>query len=220
MNPAISVLQPVLDRNFWIHIHVPVIVASYAPLMLAALMGNLYLLLSTFRPRASSALGEIGRIQYWAMIPGVILLFAGLILGGIWADQSWGRFWGWDPKETWGFITWLVFVVVIHGRWSGWLRDFGTAVGTLVGGASLIMTYWGVNFLLPGLHSYASANDSMELPWYLRIPLWVKLYAGFEVALVAAAAVLRARRPPAPGTASAQTPGHADPALEGAHARR
>ena len=60
----------------------------------------------------------------------MILLFAGIILGGIWADASWGRFWGWDPKETWGFITWLVFVVVIHGRWSGWLRDFGTAVGT------------------------------------------------------------------------------------------
>ena len=57
------------------------------------------------------------------MIPGVILLFAGLILGGIWADQSWGRFWGWDPKETWGLITWAVFIVLIHGRWSGWLRD-------------------------------------------------------------------------------------------------
>jgi ABC-type transport system involved in cytochrome c biogenesis permease subunit len=192
MNPSISTLQPVLDNNFWIHIHVPTIVASYAPLMLAALMGNVYLLLSIFRPAGSPALKEVGRIQYWAMIPGVILLFAGLILGGIWADQSWGRFWGWDPKETWGFITWVVFVALIHGRWSGWLRDYGTAVGTILGGASLIMTYWGVNFLLPGLHSYASANDSNAgLPWYERIPTWVISYAAFEVVLVASAAFFR-----------------------------
>jgi ABC-type transport system involved in cytochrome c biogenesis permease subunit len=192
MNPAISTLQPVLDNNFWIHIHVPTIVASYAPLMLAALMGNVYLLLTIFGGSRSSALKEVGRIQYWAMIPGVILLFAGLILGGIWADQSWGRFWGWDPKETWGFITWLVFIALIHGRWSGWLRDYGTAVGTIIGGASLVMTYWGVNFLLPGLHSYASANDgSAGLPWWERVPAWVLAYAGFEVALVGLAAFFR-----------------------------
>jgi ABC-type transport system involved in cytochrome c biogenesis permease subunit len=196
LNPSITVLQPVLDRNFWIHIHVPVIVASYAPLLLAALMGNLYLLTSVFRPTARTALAEVGRIQYWAMIPGVILLFAGLVLGGIWADASWGRFWGWDPKETWGFITWLVFVVLIHGRWSGWLKDYGTAVGTIVGGASLIMTYWGVNFLLPGLHSYAAANDaSAGLPLWAKIPAWVVGYAGFEAALVAAAAFFRKRAP-------------------------
>jgi ABC-type transport system involved in cytochrome c biogenesis permease subunit len=200
LNPGISVLQPVLDKNFWIHIHVPVIVASYAPLMLSALMGNLFLLITIFRPSAEGAQKEIGRIQYWAMIPGVILLFAGLILGGVWADASWGRFWGWDPKETWGFITWVAFVVLIHGRWSGWLRDFGTAVGTLVGGACLVMTYWGVNFLLPGLHSYASANDgNAGLPWWKRISAWVFGYVGFEIALVVAAAFLRR---PAP----AQTP--------------
>lgn len=194
LNPSISVLQPVLDRNFWIHIHVPVIVASYAPLMLSGLMGNLYLLITVFRPSASASLKEIGRIQYWAMIPGVILLFAGLILGGIWADASWGRFWGWDPKETWGFITWLVFIVLIHGRWSGWLRDYGTAVGTMIGGASLVMTYWGVNFLLPGLHSYAAANDgNAGLPWWKKIPAWAFAYVGFEIALIAAAAFLRKR---------------------------
>jgi ABC-type transport system involved in cytochrome c biogenesis permease subunit len=207
MNPAISTLQPVLDNNFWIHIHVPTIVASYAPLMLAALMGNVYLLLSIFRPSKSPALQEVGRIQYWAMIPGVILLFAGLILGGIWADQSWGRFWGWDPKETWGFITWVVFITLIHGRWSGWLRDYGTAVGAIIGGASLVMTYWGVNFMLPGLHSYASANDgSAGLPWWERIPAWVISYAAFEVVLVVGAAFFRKRPEPAPVTA-------ADPAV-------
>jgi ABC-type transport system involved in cytochrome c biogenesis permease subunit len=192
MNPSISVLQPVLDRNFWIHIHVPTIVASYAPLSLAALMGNLYLLMSIFRPSAKQALAEVGRIQYWAMIPGVILLFAGLILGGIWADYSWGRFWGWDPKETWGFITWVVFVVLIHGRWSGWLRDYGTAVGAILGGASLVMTYWGVNFLLPGLHSYASAHDARAgLSWWHRIPVWVYSYVLIEIALIVSAALFR-----------------------------
>ena len=93
----------------------------------------------------------------------MILLFAGIILGGIWADASWGRFWGWDPKETWAFLTWLVFVVVIHGRWSGWLRDFGTAVGGVVGGLSLLMTYYGVNFFLSGLHSYAGREHRQRL---------------------------------------------------------
>jgi ABC-type transport system involved in cytochrome c biogenesis permease subunit len=199
MQPQISTLQPVLDNNFWIHIHVPVIVASYAPLALAALMGNVYLLLAIFRPASSPALKEVGRIQYWAMVPGVILLFAGLILGGIWADQSWGRFWGWDPKETWGLITWAVFVVLIHGRWAGWLRDYGTAVGTMIGGASLIMTYWGVNFMLAGKHSYASANDlAAGLGWWERIPLWIKLYVAFEVLLIGVAAFFR-KRAPAPG---------------------
>ncbi len=181
MPPSIARLKPVLINNFWIHIHVPTIMASYATLGLAAVMSHVWLVLRLFRPETHPELRSISKFTYWITAPGVILLFAGMILGGIWADASWGRFWGWDPKETWAFITWLVFIVVIHGRWSGWLRDFGTAMGGVVGGLSLLFTYYGVNFFLSGLHSYAGAGSGG-----VTFPGWLIAWLTFEVLLVAA----------------------------------
>lgn len=190
MPPGISTLQPVLINNFWIHIHVPVIVASYAPLALAAVLANVWLVMRTFRPENCPQLREVARIQSWIVAPGVILLFAGLILGGIWADQWSGRFWGWDPKETWGLITMLVFVIVIHGRYVGWLRDFGVSIGNVLGGASLLFTYYGVNFFLSGLHSYAGAGDSSAGVSILeKVPGWMWAYVVIQVVIVAAAAI-------------------------------
>jgi ABC-type transport system involved in cytochrome c biogenesis permease subunit len=190
MPPGISTLQPVLINNFWIHIHVPVIVASYAPLALAAVLANVWLVMRTFRPESCPQLREIARIQTWIVAPGVILLFAGLILGGIWADQSWGRFWGWDPKETWGLITMLVFVIVIHGRWVGWLRDFGVSIGNVLGGAALLFTYYGVNFFLSGLHSYAGAGDSAAgVSIWQKVPGWMWAYVVIQIVIVAAATI-------------------------------
>jgi hypothetical protein len=144
----------------------------------------------TFRPESCPQLREVARIQSWIVAPGVILLFAGLILGGIWADQSWGRFWGWDPKETWGLITMLVFVIVIHGRWVGWLRDFGVSIGNVLGGASLLFTYYGVNFFLSGLHSYAGAGDSAAgVSIWQKVPGWMWAYVVIQIVIVAAATI-------------------------------
>jgi ABC-type transport system involved in cytochrome c biogenesis permease subunit len=205
MPPSIARLRPVLINNFWIHIHVPTIMLSYATLGLAVVMAHVWLIMRLFRPATHPEMRSLSKFVYWIIPPGVILLFAGLILGGIWADASWGRFWGWDPKETWAFLTWLVFVVVIHGRWSGWLRDFGTAMGAVVGGLSLLMTYYGVNFFLSGLHSYAGAStDSVSFP------MWLVGWLAFEVALVSAAFVRRhfdLKRSPELEAASEAAPG-------------
>jgi cytochrome c biogenesis factor len=86
---------------------------------------------------------------------GTVLLGAGTILGGVWANESWGRFWGWDPKETWSLITFLAYMALLHGRRTGWFSAFGTAVGALIGFLLVLMTWYGVNYLLgSGLHSY------------------------------------------------------------------
>jgi hypothetical protein len=86
---------------------------------------------------------------------GVLLLAAGTILGGVWANYSWGRFWGWDPKETWALITLLSYIVVLHGRLAGWWHDFGLAVGSVLCFLAVVMAWYGVNFVLgTGLHSY------------------------------------------------------------------
>ncbi len=92
---------------------------------------------------------------YRAMQVGVLLCAAGTILGGVWADYSWGRFWGWDPKEVWALITLLVYLVPLHGRFAGWVNTFGLVVASVVCFLSVLMAWYGVNFVLGvGLHSY------------------------------------------------------------------
>ena len=86
---------------------------------------------------------------------GVLLITVGTILGAVWANYSWGRFWGWDPKETWAFITLLCYIVAIHGRIAGWWGQFGLAVASVLCFAAVVMAWYGVNFVLgKGLHSY------------------------------------------------------------------
>ena len=169
MQPAISNLRPVLINNDWIHIHVPTIMTSYSMLGMAALLGELYLVFYVFRGARAESQKSLAKTMFWVIPVGSILAIAGIILGGIWADDSWGRFWGWDPKEVGALIMWLVFMVVIHGRWTGWLRDFGTAAGCVVGGWSLIWSYWGTNHFWTGLHSYAGTSNSTDIPTWLIV---------------------------------------------------
>ena len=166
---SIETLQPVLINNYWIHIHVPTIILSYAALGLTVILGHLYLLRYPFREMKNKGSRSIIKNINRIMPVGVILIATGIVLGGVWADKSWGRFWGWDPKETWSFVTLLVFLIVVHGRWAGWLNDLGVALGTLVGGWSLFWTYWGANFYQKGLHSYAGATTDASIPTWLMI---------------------------------------------------
>ena len=107
----------------------------------------------------------------------MLFLGAGIILGGVWANQSWGRYWGWDPKETWALISLLVYLVIIHGRFAGWLKRFGTNVAAVIGLNMVIMTYYGVNYFLVGLHSYAGGTA-------FHVPVWVYLFLVAEVVFV------------------------------------
>jgi len=160
-----SPLQPVLRDNFWLTIHVLTIVSSYAAGALAWGLGLLSLghyLLGRYRPGGAgrpsqppAACAELAGFIYKAMQVAVLLLAAGTILGGLWADVSWGRFWGWDPKEVWALVSLLAYLVVLHGRYAGWIGNFGLAAGAVLGAAVIGMSWYGVNFLLgAGLHSY------------------------------------------------------------------
>jgi ABC-type transport system involved in cytochrome c biogenesis permease subunit len=178
MNPDISELKPVLINNDLIHIHVPTIMTSYAALGLSFVLGQLYLLMYFFKPERHPLMKNLVKYMFGIIPVGVILLFAGMILGGVWADASWGRFWGWDPKEIASLITFLVYIVIVHGRWAGWLRDYGTALGSVAGGMAVLWTYYGANFFMTGKHAYAAADASKEFPF------WLIIFLGFEALLV------------------------------------
>jgi ABC-type transport system involved in cytochrome c biogenesis permease subunit len=159
-----SPLQPVLRDNFWLTIHVLTIVSSYAAGALAWGLGCLSLgwyLLGRYpagqggRRRPPEACAALAGFIYKAMQVAVLLLAAGTILGGLWADVSWGRFWGWDPKEVWALVSLLAYIAILHGRYAGWIGNFGLAAGSVIGAAVIGMSWYGVNFLLgAGLHSY------------------------------------------------------------------
>lgn len=162
---SIQPLVPVLRSNFWLIIHVMTIVASYAAGALAWSMGNIVLLKYLFRTPEPTELKHLTKLTYRAMQIAVLLLAAGTFLGGWWAAYSWGRFWGWDPKETWALIALIAYVIPLHMRFIGWIKDFGLAVSAVVCFASIVMSWYGVNFILgAGLHSYGFGGGG---PWYV-----------------------------------------------------
>jgi len=168
LNPAISNLQPVLD-SYWLMIHVAVIVASYGPFTLGMILGIVSLLLmlltnSKNKKRMELNIKELTIINEMALTVGLVMLTIGNFLGGQWANESWGRYWGWDPKETWALISIMVYAFVIHMRLVPGLRGrwFFNLMAVLAYG-SILMTYFGVNFWLSGLHSYASGDNILNL---------------------------------------------------------
>ena len=170
LDSSISPVVAVLRSNLWLTIHVLTIVASYGALGLAGILAHLY----AWRHRAlrgnSPQLGALERFLYHSIQVGVVLLAAGIMLGAVWANASWGRYWGWDPKETWALITLLWFLAVLHGRFAGWLKGLRFALAT-IGGLFLVgMTYYGVSFYLVGLHSYAGGH-AKPLPPLLLVYL-------------------------------------------------
>ena len=164
LDPTISPLVPVLRDNFWLSIHVPTITLSYAGFALAYGLGHIILGHYLFAPQTTKRIRSLSQWNYGVLQAGVLLLTTGIILGGIWAHFSWGRFWGWDPKETWAFIALMCYVVPLHGRLVGWLKDFGMAVTSVVSFNAVLMAWYGVNFVLgTGLHSYGFADGGSEL---------------------------------------------------------
>jgi cytochrome c-type biogenesis protein CcsB len=173
LNPEITNLVPVL-KSYWLTIHVAIITASYGFLGVSAIIGLLNLSMAGFHSKSSLnrlnvTIVNMTSINQAAMILGLYFLTIGTFLGGIWANESWGRYWGWDPKETWSLITILVYTFITHMRlikgFRGW---FAVNLGSLVGMTSVLMTYLGVNYYLSGLHSYGS-GEGLQFPVILVV---------------------------------------------------
>ena len=173
LNPEITNLVPVL-KSYWLAIHVAVITASYGFLGVSAIIGYINLIMSAFqnpsnRKRISSTIEQLTSINEAAMILGLYFLTIGTFLGGIWANESWGRYWGWDAKETWSLITILIYGFISHMRlipgFRGW---FAYNLASVIGLMSVLMTYLGVNYYLSGLHSYGS-GEGLQFPIVLVV---------------------------------------------------
>jgi cytochrome c-type biogenesis protein CcsB len=189
MDPGIHPLVPVLRSNYWLTIHVLTITLGYAAFALSLGLANVTLyhyLRGEHRPGAQARILNSNQLTYRAMQFGVVLLAAGTILGGVWADYSWGRFWGWDPKEVWALIALLGYIAILHARYAAWVGQFSFAAWTVIGFLGVAMAWYGVNFVLgAGLHSYGFANGG-------TIP--VLSFIAVQLAYVGAVTLIRMRR--------------------------
>jgi ABC-type transport system involved in cytochrome c biogenesis permease subunit len=196
LDPKISPLLPVLRSNYWLTIHVLTIVSSYAGGTLAWGLGNIALTMLAFGTPRRELLKTLSQFTYRAMQIAVLLLAAGTFLGGWWAADSWGRFWGWDPKEVWALIALVCYVIPLHMRFIGWVKDFGLAVAAVLCYAAIVMSWYGVNFVLgAGLHSYGFGGGG---PWWV---FWAGLI-NIEYVLVCSLLYLNKSRVPASPPAS------------------
>lgn len=155
LDESISPLVPVLRDNFWLSTHVTTIILSYAALALSWLLANIVLYKATRGSILKTEQKYYENLINTCVIVGVTLLVAGIILGGVWADYSWGRFWGWDPKETWSLIVFLFYITLLHGRYTNWLNPKRFIISVAGGFMTVMMAWFGVNYILAtGLHSY------------------------------------------------------------------
>ena len=180
LDPEITNLVPVLD-SYWLMIHVAIITASYGFFSLASILGLIALWIIIFtnsknKSKLKNTLSELTIINEKSLEIGLFMLTVGTFLGGVWANESWGRYWGWDPKETWALVSVLVYTFVLHMRFIPSLRDKLTFnIVSMFAIWTIIMTYFGVNYYLSGLHSYA-AGDPMPIPsfvYYLSALMFV-----------------------------------------------
>ncbi len=184
MNPEITNLVPVL-KSYWLVVHVAIITASYGFLAMGALLGLLNLVLMILRNKKNEknirfTILEVSYIIEMALIIGLMMLTIGSFIGGVWANESWGRYWGWDPKETWALVTVLVYAIILHLRKIPGLKStFSLSSLALVGLSAVLMTFFGVNYYLSGMHSYG-AGDPPPIPnaLYISIVVIIALIAG------------------------------------------
>jgi cytochrome c-type biogenesis protein CcsB len=197
---TLKVLQAVLDTNVWLGSHVVCITLGYAATFLAGLIGLVYIVLGVFTPmlgkvgdvRAVGTSGvavtvnpdakhgqtigkTLGRMMYGITCFALLFSFVGTILGGLWADQSWGRFWGWDPKENGAILIVLANAVFLHARWGGLVKERGMAAITLFGSIVTAWSYFGTNMLGVGLHSYGFMASAV---------IWLNIFIGSQLLFI------------------------------------
>lgn len=177
MNPEITLLVPVLN-SYWLMIHVAIITASYGFLGLSAFLGLLVLIMYSISNKENSPtikgfILQLTTISEMSVTIGLYLLTIGTFLGGVWANESWGRYWGWDSKETWALITVVIYAFIAHMRMIPSLKGiYNYTIATVLGFVSVLMTYFGVNYYLSGLHSYGRGSiDSMHWSVYVVVVL-------------------------------------------------
>jgi cytochrome c-type biogenesis protein CcsB len=187
LDPEITPLVPVL-KSYWLMIHVAIITGSYGFLGLACILGLFNLILYTFRTSSKGEIitiniNELTYVSEMTMTIGLFMLTIGTFLGGIWANESWGRYWGWDPKETWALVSVLVYAVILHLRFIPGLKGkFFFNVVSFWGYSAILFTFFGVNFMLVGLHSYAQGDGLGKFPTWL---IWT--IVGFVIFTITAA---------------------------------
>ncbi|MCK0192038.1 cytochrome c biogenesis protein CcsA [Arenibacter sp. F20364] len=193
LDPEITPLVPVL-KSYWLTIHVSLEAGSYGFLMLGAIIGLINLILMVFlketnKARIKRIVQEMSYISELTLIGGLFMVSIGTYLGGVWANESWGRYWGWDAKETWALVTILVYAFILHMRIIPKLTGlFAYNVATIFGLATVIMTYYGVNYYLSGLHSYATGDP-------VPIPNWVYVVV-VSIIIIGSAAYYKKRKYP------------------------
>ncbi|MBS7333143.1 MAG: cytochrome c biogenesis protein CcsA [Weeksellaceae bacterium] len=177
LDPQITPLVPVL-KSYWLIVHVAIIVSSYGFFGLSAVLGIFALIIMLFRQnkKMETSIKEMSYVSEMSLTIGIYLLTIGTFLGGMWANESWGRYWSWDPKETWAFISVIVYAIVLHMRLVPGLRGFWAFnVASMWAIWAIVMTYFGVNYYLSGLHSYA-AGDPVPIPDWIYYALGFMLF--------------------------------------------
>lgn len=166
MDPEITQLVPVL-KSYWLMIHVAVITGSYGFFGIGFLLGIISLIMMcTSDHRLDKQIRELYIINFLTLTIGLVLLTAGTFLGAVWANESWGRYWGWDPKETWALITMIIYAIILHSHLiPRFATPFNFAVMSIIGLSSVLMTFFGVNYYLSGLHSYGADSAPEALSW-------------------------------------------------------
>jgi cytochrome c-type biogenesis protein CcsB len=185
LDPTITNVVPVLN-SYWLMIHVSIIVSSYGFLIMGGFLGLLSLILMIFKSNKNkeiinSKISELTIINEKTLIIGLFMLTIGTFLGGVWANESWGRYWGWDAKETWALVSILVYSFILHMRFVPGLQSKHTFnLASVIGIYSVLMTYFGVNHLLSGLHSYGAGED-VGIPNYI----WISVLIVIIIAILA-----------------------------------
>jgi ABC-type transport system involved in cytochrome c biogenesis permease subunit len=170
-------IAPVLAGTPWLAIHVPIIMIGYAVLALGMLAAHMQVGVWIFCPNRRDLADHFYDILYWYNLVGSILLLAGILTGAMWGAISWGRYWGWDPKEVWSLVAFLAYMAIIHAKVGGLIDKFGVATFSILAFQTILMTYLGVNFVLSiGMHSYGMGDSP--------IARWLVLVALAEIAFV------------------------------------
>ena len=162
-------VPPVLAGTPWLAIHVPIIMVSYSVLALGVVVAHTQIAFTIFSPGKEEVIDRMADLLYWYTMVGSILLISGILTGSIWAASSWGRYWGWDPKEVWSLVAFLAYAAILHARWDHMIGPFGVAAISILAFQTILMTYLGVNYVLgTGLHSYGF-GDSPVVTWMVVV---------------------------------------------------